>query len=93
MQLYAEIHADRNGGTRVLDLPKGDTDMADNKFTGIQLDVKDEDELVITIETSNGNTLTFSATVEQVEDIMDTLADAFEEVDDEDLADEDDSKA
>lgn len=67
--------------------------MADNKFTGIQLDVKDEDELVITIETSNGTTLTFSATVDQVEDIMDTLADAFEEVDDEDLADEDDSKA
>ncbi|MDX6806972.1 hypothetical protein [Terrihabitans rhizophilus] len=67
--------------------------MADNKFTGIQLDVKDEDELVITIETSNGTTLTFSATVDQVEDIMDTLADAFEEVDDEDLAEEDDSKA
>jgi tRNA A58 N-methylase Trm61 len=93
MRLYGKIHADRKGGPRVLHWPQGETDMADNKFTGIQLDVKDEDELVITIETSNGTTLTFSATVDQVEDIMDTLADAFEEVDDEDLAEEDDSKA
>jgi hypothetical protein len=67
--------------------------MADNKFTSIQVDVESEDELTITIETSQGTTLTFGATVDQVEEIMDVLADAFEEVDDEDLAEEDDAKA
>jgi chemotaxis signal transduction protein len=64
--------------------------MADNKFTSIQVDVESEDELIITLETSQGTTLTFGATVDQVEEIMDVLTDAFEEVDDEDLADEDD---
>ncbi|MGQ4273367.1 hypothetical protein [Terrihabitans sp. B22-R8] len=65
--------------------------MADNKFTGIQVDVRSEDELVITIETSVGTTLTFSASVDQVEEIMDVLAEAFEEVDEEDFDDEEPS--